>query len=76
MTSETLATIEKMLEPLPDSAQEQIVEHLREYIAEMQSEWRWERLYKEKSTGLEKMARLAKQQIAEGKAHPLNTDEL
>lgn len=76
MTSETLATIEKMLEPLPDSAQEQIVEHLREYIAEMQSEWRWERLYKEKSTSLEKMAQLAKQQIVEGKARPLNTDEL
>ena len=76
MSSEALAAIEKMLEPLPDRAQQEIVEHLREYIAEMQSESRWEHLYQEHSAGLEKMARLAKQQIAAGKARPLNVDEL
>jgi hypothetical protein len=76
MTTETLATIEKMLETLPENAQQQVVEHLREYISEMQSEWRWERLYKEKQNTLEKIARQAKQQIAENKAQPLNIDDL
>lgn len=76
MITETLTTIEKMLETLPESAQHQVVEHLREYISEMQSEWRWERLYKEKQNTLEKIARQAKQQIAENKAQPLNIDDL
>ncbi len=76
MAAETLTAIEKMLKPLPDYAQQQVVEHLREYIAEMQSEWRWERLYKDKKTALEEIARQAKKQIAKGKAHPMNLDEL
>jgi len=76
MKNESLATLEKMLEPLPEAAQQRIVEHLREYIEEMRSEWRWEGLYQEHKTSLEKMARLAKQQMTEGKARPLNLDEL
>ncbi len=76
MKNESLTTLEKMLEPLPEAAQQRIIEHVREYIAEMRSEWHWEGLYQERKLPLEKMARLAKQQISEGKARPLNLDEL
>ena len=76
MLNETLLTIEKMLEPLPEYVQQQVIEHLREYLAEMQDERRWEQLYQSQRPKLEEMARSAKQQIAQDKARPLNLDEL
>jgi hypothetical protein len=76
MLNETLLTIEKMLEPLPEYVQQQVIEHLREYLAEMQAEGRWGQLYQSHRPKLEEMARLAKQQIAQDRARPLNLDEL
>ena len=35
MSSETIATVIKMMESLPETAQEQVVEYLREYIEEL-----------------------------------------
>jgi len=35
MASPTIATVVKMLEALPETTQNQVVEHLREYIAEV-----------------------------------------
>ncbi|MDQ1318381.1 MAG: hypothetical protein QG588_2041 [Candidatus Poribacteria bacterium] len=38
MGSTVINTIEKMLESLPETAQNQVVEHLREYITEIKEE--------------------------------------
>ncbi len=35
MTSPAIATVVKMLEALPETTQNQVVEHLREYIVEI-----------------------------------------
>lgn len=76
MSSEVIATVVKMLESLPDSAQDAAAEHLRSYIAELQDEIRWEGLLKSTESKLVAMARQAKQEIADGKASPMNINEL
>jgi hypothetical protein len=40
MSSESAVTISKMLESLPEQLKEQVVEHLRKYIAELKNEKR------------------------------------
>jgi hypothetical protein len=76
MSSEAIATVVKMMGALPDTAQNQVVEYLQTYIADLQDEQRWDETYAKTKTNLVQKARLAKQQIAEGKARPLNIDEL
>lgn len=44
MSSATIATLVKMIESLPAPAQEQVVEHLREYLPDLQDEVRWDEL--------------------------------
>lgn len=76
MSSEAIATVVKMMETLPDATQNQVAEYLQTYIADLQDERRWDAAFTKTQTSLVKKARLAKQQIAEGKAQPLNIDEL
>ena len=76
MSSETIATDVKMLESLPDSAQNEVAEHLRNYIAEIQDDIRWDGLFQSTESKLTAMARQAKKDIAHGKARPMNLDEL
>jgi hypothetical protein len=42
MAAEAIATLVKMLESLPETAQDQVVVHLREYIEELRDELRWD----------------------------------
>ena len=76
MSSETIATVVKMLESLPDSAQNEVVEHLNNYIAELQDDIRLDGLFKSTESKLTAMARQAKRDIAQGKSRPMNLDEL
>ena len=76
MASNAVATITQMVETLPESLQNQIVEHLREYIAELQDELRWETSFKNTQEQLIAAACRAKQEIAEGKAEPMDLDRL
>jgi hypothetical protein len=76
MASESIATVVRMMELLPEPAQSQVAEHLREYLLEMQDELRWDELFKNTQPGLAAMARRAKEEIAEGKAQPFDYDDL
>ncbi len=76
MASNAITTIAQMMETLPETLQNQIVEHLREYIAEQQDELRWENTFNNTQDQLVKAARRAKQEIAEGKAEPMDLDRL
>ena len=76
MSSEAIATVVKMMGTLPDTTQNQVVEYLQTYISDLQDEQRWDEVYAKTQTNLVQKARLAKQQIAEGNARPLNIDEL
>ena len=76
MSSEAISTVVKMLESLPESAQNQALEYLRDYLADLQDEMLWDSQFKSKKANLIAKARQAKQQIAEGKSLPLNLDDL
>jgi hypothetical protein len=76
MSAETIATVVKMMESLPESVQGRVVDHLRDYLAELQDEARWDESFAKTQPKLIEMAREAKRQMAEGKASPLQYDEL
>jgi hypothetical protein len=76
MSAETITTVVKMMETLPDNAQSQVVEYIKNYITDLQDELRWDENFKKTESNLIQKARLAKQQIAEGKAQPLNLADL
>ncbi len=76
MPSATIATVMKMMESLPESAQQQVAERLREYISDLQDELQWDRLFQGTQPQLVDRARQARQQIAQGEAKPLDPDEL
>ena len=76
MASNAITTITQMMETLPEALQNQIVEHLREYIEEVQDELRWEASFSNTQDQLVAAARRAKQEIDEGKAEPMDLDRL
>jgi len=76
MSSEAITTVVKMMEALADNVQSQMVEYIKNYISDLQDEFRWDENFKKTESNLIQKARLAKQQIAGGKAEPLNFSEL
>jgi hypothetical protein len=76
MSAETITTIIKMVESLPDDLQERVAEHLREYIADLEDEARWEYSFGRTHDNLVAAARQAKREIAEGKSMPMDYDRL
>ncbi|MBI5290456.1 MAG: hypothetical protein HY872_01080 [Chloroflexi bacterium] len=76
MSSTAIATVTKMLESLPEPAQDRVVEHLREYLEDLQDELQWDTLFKRTQPQLAAAARRAKQEIAQGLAKPMDFDQL
>ncbi|MDB9519778.1 hypothetical protein PN466_22805 [Roseofilum reptotaenium CS-1145] len=66
----------EMVEPLPDEIQQQIVAHVREYIADLQNEQRWDESFRRTQSALVAAARKAKQERAAGNATKMDYDEL
>jgi len=76
MASTAIITITKMMETLPEPAQEQAVEHLRNFIADMQDEIQWDALFKKTQKQLIAAAQKAREEIAAGRAKPMDYDQL
>lgn len=76
MTSTAIATIIKLMETLPETRQNQVVERLRNYVAEMQDEIQWDISFKRTQEQLIAVARHARQEIAAGHAEPLDYNRL
>lgn len=76
MPSTSMLTVEKMLESLPKEMQERVVEHLREYILDLQDELQWDSQFERKQDELVGAARRAKAEIAAGKAEPMDFERL
>ncbi|MGL4617967.1 hypothetical protein [Chroococcidiopsis sp.] len=76
MSSAAITTVTKMMESLPLDVQERIVEHLREYIDDLQDEIRWNESFQRTQQKLVAAARRAKQEIAEGQATALDYEQL
>lgn len=76
MASTAIVTIVKMMESLPETAQNQAVEHLREYLADLQDEMRWDNLFQKTQAQLIAAARRAKEEKAKGQAQPMDYNRL
>ena len=76
MPSSTMATIIKMIELLPENQQENIAEHLREYIADLEDEIRWDNKFRNTQSELSKIAKGVRKEISEGKTQGFNYDKL
>ncbi len=76
MSSTAIATVVKMLETLPEPAQSQVVEHLREYLDDIQDDRQWDETFQKTQPQLMAAARRAKQEIAAGQSKPLDYDQL
>ncbi len=76
MTSTAIATVIKMMETLPEDTQNQVVGHLRDYVAEIQDEIQWDISFKKTQEQLIAAAQRARQEIAAGHAEPLDYDQL
>ncbi len=76
MLSAPIETVIKMMEPLPETAQNLIVERMRDYIEEMRDDIRWESLFSQTENNLIKAARRAKLEIAEGHSEPMDLGKL
>ncbi len=76
MSSTAIITMEKMLESLPEEIQDRIIDHLREYILDLQDEFEWNALFKRSQEKLIKAACQAKSEITAGKASSMDFDRL
>ena len=76
MPSTTITTIIKMIESLPDDKQERIMEHLREYIEDLEDENRWDILFKDTQSALSTIAEGVRKEIAEGKTEDFDYGKL
>ncbi len=74
--SPAIITIIQMMETLPLNLQNQIVQHLQNYLLDLQDDIRWETSFAKTETNLVAAARKAKQDIAAGQATPLNYEQL
>lgn len=76
MVTPAVNTIIKMIEQLPESEQERVAEHLREYLASLEDEEKWDKTFSGTQDKLINAAREARKQIAEGKSEPMDFDRL
>lgn len=75
---DTLAatTMIKMLESVPEQLQEDVVEHMRDYIEDIRDEAKWKDSFSRTKNKLITATRLARQEIADGKGRPLDIGQL
>jgi uncharacterized protein YdbL (DUF1318 family) len=76
MSATAIATVAKMMASLPEPVQGQVVEHLREYLEDLQDELQRDALLKKTQPQLIAAARRAKQETAQGLAKPMAYDQL
>lgn len=76
MSTATIETLTKMLETLPQSVQDRAVEHLREYLAEITDDLRWDESFERTSEKLAKTARHVTEQFNNGKTESFDLERL
>ena len=76
MPSTTMTTIIKTIELLPENQQENIAAHLREYIADLEDEIRWDNKFRNTQSELSKIAKKVRKEISEGKTEGFDYEKL
>ncbi|MEB3216101.1 MAG: hypothetical protein VKN72_07685 [Nostocales cyanobacterium 94392] len=71
MSSEAISTVIKMMESLPEDVQNQIAQHLHEYIQDLQDEIKWDNSFQKTQNKLVAAAQKAKEEIARGLGQPI-----
>ena len=74
MSSRAIATLVKIMESLPETLQDKVVEHLREYLEDLRDQAQWNLSCQNTQQSLIVAAQRAKQEISEGQAQPLDID--
>ena len=74
MSSRAIATLVKIMESLPETLQDKVVEHLREYLEDLRDEEQWNLSCENTQQSRIIAAQRAKQEISEGKTQPLDID--
>ncbi|MEG4302500.1 hypothetical protein [Microcoleus sp. D3_18a_C4] len=62
------------MESLPETLQDKVVEHLREYLEYLRDQDQWNLSFQNTQQSLIMAAQRAKQEISAGKAQPLDID--
>jgi hypothetical protein len=76
MASAATATVIKMIEALPESVQDRVVERLRDYIEDTRDEMQWDDSFSRSQDKLVAAARMARAEISRGLATPLEPEHL
>jgi hypothetical protein len=76
MFTTEIATVVTMMENLPESTQKQVVNHLREYLADLEDEAQWDVNFAHSEPALVAAAKRARQQKQAAKSEPMNFDRL
>jgi hypothetical protein len=76
MVSPAITTLIKIMETLPEEEQNQVVEALRAYIADLHDENLWDRAFSRTQPGLIAAAKQAKHSIRENRSQPLDESKL
>jgi hypothetical protein len=72
MSSPAIATVIKMMEALPEDVQDIVAEHIREYLADLQDELKWDNSFQKNQNQLIEYAQRARRENAEGLATPMH----
>jgi len=76
MVTPAIETVIKMLETLPEETQSQVVERMREWLADFEDEATWDESFAKTQKTLHEAARQARRQIAEGRSEPMDFNKL
>ena len=76
MVTPAVNTIIKMIEQLSETEQERVADFLREYLADLENEEKWNETFAKSQDKLIYAAYEACKQIAEGKSEPMNFGRL
>lgn len=76
MDSTAIATMVKMMERLPASTQEQVVEHMRQYLADLEDEALWDEQFAQSQSPLGAAAQKARREADAGEVEPMDFERL
>lgn len=76
MPTSASITMMKMIESLPEPLQERALEHMQQYIDEIRDEFKWNEAFEKSQNKLVAAARQAREEIAKGRATPMNYNDL
>ncbi len=74
MPSSAISTVVKMMQSLPDATQNNVVEHLREYLEDICDEKLWDEAFEKSPDKLVTTAIRVRQEISSGHTKPLDYD--